>query len=243
MTRTIQQSYISENKLFINQDFRFTNHELITLNQDNQFTFFQRLNQEHHVFENIEILIIDSDTCFGYENDILKQFKKLKHVAIHGSKWWNLEMNQFPCTIESLKCTRCATLVLKKLWKGIETLIHLKTLHLDIWDMIDPENLKMFIVEKLWDQSLCVQKQFIPQKTISDWPFHLKTLILEYEIDYHQDGFENDEEFFCFRDHHDQIAKYPMFKNILSKIENTELKETYLLSGEMFLQSIIFFKE
>jgi len=238
------QSFIKGNTICIYDHFRFTNQELVALHQDNQFNFFQRLQQEYHVFEMIENMTIETDGCFGFENDILKQFTKLKYLHISGSRWWNLQMNQFPDSIESLQLTDSANLSLKKLWNGIETMVNLKTLYLDIWDLMDPETLKIFLVEKVWEKPMDIQNQIIPEKCIVIWPVHLKTLILNYETNFHQyPEFENDEEYFLFRDHHERIVDYPIFKNIKSKIIKTEFQEHYLGNGEMLPQSIIFFQD
>lgn len=86
---------------------------------------------EYNLIENTEKLFLDTDFFFSFPQVFFK-FINLKKLEISGSRWWNLNCNQIPVSVEHLILVDHTNLGIDVM-KGGESLINLHTLELDIY--------------------------------------------------------------------------------------------------------------
>jgi hypothetical protein len=84
---------------------------------------------EYNILENTEHIFLDSDFYFSFPQVFFK-FMNLKKLEISGARWWNLNCNQIPVSIEHLLLVNHTNLQ-NDVMKGGENLINLHTLELD----------------------------------------------------------------------------------------------------------------
>ena len=84
---------------------------------------------EYNIIENTENMFLEADYYHSFPQVFLK-FLNLKKIEICGSRWWNLNCNQIPISVEHLIMTQHTNLQ-NDVMKGGESLINLHTLELD----------------------------------------------------------------------------------------------------------------
>ena len=84
---------------------------------------------EYNIIENTEHIFLEIDFYYSFPQVFLK-FMNLKKLVISGSRWWNLNCNQIPISVEHLILTEHTNLQ-NDVMKGGECLINLHTLELD----------------------------------------------------------------------------------------------------------------
>lgn len=177
---------------------------------------------EYNILQNTEILFLYTDSYFSFPQIFLK-FINLKKLEIKGSRWWYLNCNQIPVTIEHLILIEHTNLK-NDVMKGSESLINLHTLELDASPFLENCNFNKYYtfygeINNEFYNNIFDYDDIYPIPDIGNLKnifFHIYGTGYDDIIDY---------------DYYNIIINHKLFSNIKNRIKKiyTEINNKYII--------------
>jgi hypothetical protein len=109
-------------------DFPVTNYD-----DQNIDLFLDNLNEERNIYELTTRFYLND--CLVYTFEFLKKFKNLKHATFEGDRGWELRLDKFPSTIETIDISHYSNTDIcwskKNFFDAIEDTPNLKSIKLN----------------------------------------------------------------------------------------------------------------